>query len=116
MNLSFAWTSEAYQAGRKTCTRRLWSDRTLRTWQRAWDQGRRRHKAWDRSPRFKGACIGEFELTARPERQRLADMPEADLQAEGGLWASLEEFIGLFGGEDLEPVVVRFRPIVGGIP
>lgn len=111
MNLSFAWTTAAYMSGRKTCTRRMWTDRTLRMWQRAWDEGRRRHRARDRSPRFKGRCLGEFELTAKPERQPLRDMPESDLEAEGGLWASRQEFIDLFGGPDLEPVVIRFKKL-----
>jgi hypothetical protein len=113
--LSFAWTTDAYMAGRKTCTRRMWKDRTLRAWQRAWDEGRRRHVAVDKLLCWGGRRIGEFELTARPERQALRDMPETDLAAEGGLWASRDEFIRLFGGPDLEPAVIRFRPI-GGEP
>lgn len=109
MNVSFAWTTATFLAGRKTCTRRMWKDSTFQRWCRAWDQGRHVHWAWDRQPRFGGRRLGRIRLTCRPYRERLGDMPEADLEAEGGLWASKAEFVALFGGEDLEPVVLRFR-------
>jgi len=46
-------------------------------------------------------------LTHRPYLERLADMPSADLDAEGGYWTTLGEFIG-----DRDPstrlAVIRF--------
>lgn len=40
-------------------------------------------------------------------------MPESDLEAEGGLWATKEEFVELFGGDQEEVVaVVRFIPLL----
>ena len=43
-------------------------------------------------------------------QERLCDMPESDLEAEGGLWASGQEFIDLFGGNPNRVVwVVRFE-------
>ena len=36
MILSFAWTTDALLAGNKTCTRRLWSERTAKAWMNAY--------------------------------------------------------------------------------
>jgi hypothetical protein len=53
--------------------------------------------------------VGTIRLTCEPYKERLADMPEGDVVAEGGLWASKQEFIEAFGGgPDLAVVVVRF--------
>ncbi|HLF28241.1 MAG TPA: hypothetical protein VJG32_18070 [Anaerolineae bacterium] len=109
MILSFAWTTPQYQSGKKKCTRRMWSDDYLALWQKAWDEGRLVHDAYDRLPRIGGQRIGKFRLTCRPYRERLADMPEEDIGLEGGLWASKEEFIELFGGPELMPAVIRFE-------
>ncbi len=86
----------------------MWSDRHLRQWQKAWDEDRLVHDAWDKSPRAGGKHIGRFRLTCRPYREQLVDMPEEDIGLEGGLWESKAEFIRLFGGPDLCPAVVRF--------
>lgn len=109
MILSFAWTTDTLLAGRKTCTRRQWTTNYHRRWANAWDNGRRIHQAWNKSPRAGGRKVGDIELSCRPYRERLADMPERDLEAEGGLWASREEFVELFGGSPhLVVSVVRF--------
>lgn len=106
MIISFARTTEALLERRKTVTRRKWKDSTAAKF----------HEgdlvdAWDHVPRVKGAQkVGVIRLTADPYKERLGDMPEADLEAEGGLWASKKEFIDQFGGDpDLEVWVVRFR-------
>jgi len=44
-----------------------------------------------------------------PYQERLADMLESDLEAEGGLWADKEEFLNLFSDPDLIVWVVRFE-------
>ncbi len=113
MILSFAYTTGAYLAGVKTVTRRRWKPAQLLRWQRAWDEGRRVHDAWSQLPFVEGARrIGCFRLTCRPYLERLGDMPQSDLAAEGGLWESKAEFIELFGGDlDLEVAVVRFEPL-----
>lgn len=111
MILSFAWTTAAFLQGRKRCTRRVWAASHLAQWQRAWDDGRLVHDAYDKSPRSGGRCVGQFRLTCRPYLEQLADMPESDVQAEGGLWRDKAEFIGLFGGPHLTVAVVRFEPI-----
>lgn len=110
MILSFAWTVEPLLARHKTCTRRDWSPGYVRQWQRAWDEGKLVHDAYDKSPRAGGHKIGEIRLTCRPYLERLGDMPEGDLEAEGGMWESKAEFIELQGGApDKVLAVVRFR-------
>lgn len=109
MIITFAWTSKQFLSGLKSVTRRDWSDRTFEQWCRAWDQGRRIHKAYDKSPRCGGQQIGTFHLSQRPYRERLIDMPKRDLIREGGLWKTKEEFIELLGGDpDKVMTVIRF--------
>jgi len=109
MIISFAYTAEAFLSGRKTVTRRMWKPRTLAMWQRAWDEGRHVHDAVDKALYRGGKRIGKLRLTCRPYQEWLGDMPESDLKAEGGLWASKREFIDLFGGDSEQVVtVVRF--------
>jgi len=107
MILSFAYTTDAFLADEKTATRRHWAERTLRMWQKAWDEERLEHDAWDKSPRYGGRKIGRLKLTHRPYLEALGDMPESDLAAEGGLWDSLEEFRG-DDPPDTIVAVVRF--------
>lgn len=99
MIISFAWTSKAFLEGTKTMTRRKWRD----------DYAQRFkldtvHKAYDKDPRWGGKCIGHILITGL-YKQWLHDMPEADLAREGGLWKSKDEFIKLFGGDQLVWVI-----------
>jgi hypothetical protein len=58
--------------------------------------------------------VGRIRLTCEPYKERLADMPEVDLAAEGGLWGSVDEFIAFLDGDPNEVVsVVRFELIQG---
>lgn len=83
MIISFAWTSEAFKAGRKTKTRREWTE----------DYANRFKigdicKAYDRQPRFGGKQIGELIVESLTyEDIRL--MPDSDYELEG--FAYLEE-------------------------
>jgi len=111
MILSFAWTEEPLRAGRKVCTRRRWSEGTMAIWQRAWDNGRKIHDAWDRLPYRGGKQIGTLLLTCRPYWETLHDMPEADVQAEGGMCDTREEFVARYFDDDPDMLVavVRFQ-------
>ena len=112
MILSFAWTKEQFLAGIKTETRRNWTDRTLRCWQNAWDQGRRRHLAADKVLYAGGKIIGGFILTARPERQALFFMTDADLNAEGGIAHTVAEFCQrVKQPAEQSMVVVKFKKL-----
>ena len=108
MIISFAWTLEPLMAGRKTCTRRRWSERHFQLWVKAWREGRHVHDAYDRLPHRGGTKQTDIRMTCEPYRERLADMPEADLEAEGGLWPTKEEFIELFGDPEEVVAVIRF--------
>jgi hypothetical protein len=112
MIISFAWTTPQFLDGSKTVTRRDWSDRTFAQWCKAWDMRKLVHDAWDKCPRNGGKKVGSFELTARPYQERLGDFPEADLVAEGCLWASVEEYIDVQGSDpDKELVVIRLQKL-----
>ena len=110
MIISFAKTVPELLEGKKTVTRRLWKDKTLKSWQRFWDEGRLEHQAWDKTPRVKGARqIGTITLTHRPYLEQLGDMSKLDLLLEGGMCKTLPEFWELVGGdEDTVVTVVRF--------
>jgi len=114
MLISFAWTTEALVEGRKTCTRRQWSERYFQQWVKAWREGRVVHDAWDRLPRAHGKKVGQIRLTCEPYRQKLLDMPVEDLEAEGGYWKSKDEFVELFGDPEEAVVVVRFELVSEG--
>lgn len=110
MILSFAWTTDVLLSGKKTCTRRQWSDRKALAWLNAYHQGRVVHQAWTNAPFVRGAKkVADIRLTQLPYQERLADMSESDLEAEGGLWADKEEFLNLFSDPDLIVWVVRFE-------
>jgi hypothetical protein len=114
MIISFAYTWAVLLAGRKTCTRRDWSRIQFERLVRAWDEGRLIHQAWSHLPFVEGAAKGpDIRLTCRPYLEPLCDMPESDLEAEGGLWATKQEFVELFGGDpSREVAVARFVPVV----
>lgn len=113
MIISFAWTVGPLVAGLKTRTSRDWSERHMAAWQRAWDEGRLVHQAWDKSPRAGGKRRGYIRLTKRPRWERLGDMTNADLEAEGGLWATREEFVELMGGDAEKRMAVVWLVWVG---
>ena len=53
-----------------------------------------------------------FRLTCRPYWERLADMPEEDLQSEGGMCSTMTEFYDLIGKTADDVVaVIRFEKV-----
>ena len=107
--ISFAYTTGSLLAGEKTVTRRLWKESHMENFQRFYDEGRREHDAWDRLPIQGGQQVGKIRLTERPYWEPLGEMPEADLEKEGGFAESLEEFFaGWEIGLSEEVAVVRF--------
>lgn len=118
MIVAFGKTIEV--AHLKTCTRRLWTDTYHESWVRAWKQGRYLHAAYDKSQRCGGKPIGKIDLKDQPcpYRERLLDMPEDDLIAEGGVCSTVAEFIDrYFDGEgDRMVSVVRYRFIPMEVP
>jgi len=109
MILSFSLTEKEFLSGIKTETRRDWKPRTLRVWQKAWDEGRLIHDAVNRGLHRGGRRIGKLTLTARPEREALRTMMAANLKAEGGMCATVAEFCKLVNQRPSKRmVVVRF--------
>lgn len=110
--ITFALTQDEFIQGNKTVTRRSWADKHFEMWARLWDMDRRVHDAWDRVPIAGGRKIGTIELTARPYKEKLSDMPQSDLIAEGGMCSSIEEFCTFIGKSHDESVaVIRFRKL-----
>jgi hypothetical protein len=110
--LSFSMTKDEFLKGSKTVTRRSWSDKHFEMWVNFWETERYIHDAWDNIPRAGGKKIGEIQLTEKPYREKLKDMPVSDLIAEGGMCTSIEEFIELIGKTPDDYVtVVRFTKI-----
>jgi hypothetical protein len=57
-----------------------------------------------------GRFIGKFKLTCRPYWEKLADMPEEDVEAEGGFCTTVDEFIMMIGkSPDDTMAVLRFE-------
>lgn len=78
MIISFAWTTPALLAGRKTVTRRNWLNRHADKFEAGILVD-----AWDKSPRFKGKKVAVIRLTQEPVLEWIADMPDEDFEAEG---------------------------------
>lgn len=110
--LSFSLTSKKFLEGKKTVTRRDWSQKHYRMWVGLWEKDKLVHDAWDNIPIAGGKRIGRFKLTSRPYKEQLKDMPPQDLEAEGGMCSTLEDFYELIGKSPEEFVtVVRFEKL-----
>lgn len=80
-------------AGIKICTRRRWAQRTADYYQRCYESGQT-VQAYSIDTRVKDAYkMADIRITKPLYQEALKDMPESDLLAEGGLWATKEEFI-----------------------
>lgn len=118
MIISFGWTTQEFLEGKKTVTRRLSSERTIASWQNAWDRQRLIHKAYNKQAPYGGHQIGLIELTCRPYLEPIAEMPESDCEAEGGKCPTVAEFIDHYfkGDRTLVPLVIRFKKLESGEP
>ena len=79
--ISFAWTTPALLAGRKTCTRRNWD----RSYALSFYEGES-VQAWNTSPRNVRARprqLAWIRLIATPCWEPLERMPDSDYEAEG---------------------------------
>lgn len=83
MIISFAWTTPAFIAGRKTVTRREWTLQHASHFLAG-----SVHDAWDKSPRFGGKPIGKLRIISIAKTP-ICKMPNSDYEAEG--FAFLEE-------------------------
>lgn len=81
--ISFAWTTPAIRARRKTCTRRDWNDNYAQRFQKG-----EFIAAYDRSPRYGGHQIAVIRLTDKPYKEATCKAPPQDWEAEGFAYLS----------------------------
>lgn len=116
--ISFAKTTEALNAGRKTKTRRYWKDKYAQSF-KVGDLC----QAWDLSPRTgKGKFQRMIRLTKAPYKQKTSLMTEQDFEDEGFAFMqehgilidgeTLREFFENWKKADTEPWVVEFELVV----
>jgi hypothetical protein len=79
--IAFTWTTAAFNAGAKTCTRRDWDDRYASRFTAGMIL-----QGWDRGPRNGGRTQGLIKLIVKPYKENTADMPEEDYENEGLGW------------------------------
>lgn len=84
-------------AGVKVCTRRIWADKTVRYYQRAYQEGLtiQAYSASTFARTLDPRKLADLRLTRAPYQQPLREMTAADLVAEGDLWSSVDEFISM---------------------
>ncbi|NJM69221.1 MAG: hypothetical protein HC862_02775 [Scytonema sp. RU_4_4] len=103
--------SDPLRTGVKTVSRRDWTDKQAQRWISAYRRDEIVHKAYSALPFVQGAYhLGDFTLSCEPYPERLADMPETDLQREGGFWLTKQDFIDDVGKGDPDKIlwVVRW--------
>lgn len=97
MIISFAWTTQALLDGRKTVTRREWSDGHAAKFKPG-----DLVDAWDKTPRCKGSKKVAVIRIVSIERSPLSLMTDdidwgfEELKREGGMWQWVTEFCNLF--------------------
>ncbi|WP_333318807.1 hypothetical protein [Microcoleus sp. B4-C1] len=109
MGISFSRTINELTSGRKTQTRRAWQDDYAKNFIRYFDENIA-IPALDKG-RHRGGCeLGFIKLTQRPYQQYLSEMSPTDLQEEGGMVATTQEFIDTyFEGQDKLVWVLHFE-------
>ncbi len=106
--ISFGKTIKQLYQG-KTCTRRVWSDRTAKTFINYYEQGVK-VPAYNKGLQYGGEIIGWLTLTEKPVKQSLAEMTEADLKAEGFPNYTFDQFINeFFDGKNQTVWVICFE-------
>lgn len=108
MNISFSLTINEFLSGKKTCTRRRWKASTAEKFKKG-----SVHTAISCLPFLPGyRRLAIIRATQDAYIEKLRDMPETDLKAEGGMCGTIGEFIDFIKGEKEEGVyVARFEII-----
>ena len=106
--ISFGRTLDQLYKG-KTCTRRIWSDRTAKTFINYYEQGVE-VPAYSKGLQYGGEIIGWLTLTKKPVQQQLVEMTQADLKAEGFPDYTFDQFINeFFDGKNQTVWVICFE-------
>ncbi|AFZ38304.1 hypothetical protein Sta7437_4876 (plasmid) [Stanieria cyanosphaera PCC 7437] len=106
----FGKTLRAVIGGKKTCIRKLWSERHARHFIKRYERGLP-VAAFDKDKRRGGSLVGWLRLTEKPYQELLLDLPEGDLVAEGYPKLNQEKFIDrFFNGDPFQEVwVIKFE-------
>ncbi len=120
MLISFAWTTVAFLAGVKICTRRKWNDDYAEKIIEVYKRGES-VDAWDKLPRAGGKKIGQIELAQQPFKQRTGEMTLQDYKNEGLDWMEQQglkiqglyphEFFNRWVAKDEDVWVIKFKRI-----
>jgi len=91
-------------------TRRIWKESHAKKFANAFHQNKL-IKALDKDIRYGGKQIGWCRLLCAPYKEQLSAMPQNDLEAEGGMCDSIEQFIQRYfkGNSYLQVWVIRFE-------
>lgn len=109
LGISFAQTIDELISGKKTQTRRAWQDDYAKNFIRYFDENIP-IPALDKGRHRGGHELGFIRLTQRPYQQYLSEMTATDLQEEGGMVATAQEFIDtFFEGQDKLVWVLHFE-------
>jgi hypothetical protein len=107
--VSFALTLPELLSGKKTQDRRAWQDDYARNFIRYYEEGIE-IRALDNVQHRGGQEVGKIRLTEKPYQQMLSEMPISDLEKEGGMCATIQEFIDRFFEEQDKLVwVIEFE-------
>ena len=107
--VSFALTLPELLSGKKTQDRRAWQDDYARNFIRYYEEGIE-IRALDNVQHRGGQEVGKIRLTEKPYQQMLSEMPTSDLEKEGGMCATVQEFIDrFFEGQDKLVWVLDFE-------
>ena len=106
MIISFAWTTKALLANKKSETRRFWTDEYAAKFKAGMIVD-----AYDKSARFGGKKVATIRLVKAPYKEPLSEMSDESFEAEGGtmLWKDKAEYIEMMGGKEKVPWVVKFE-------
>ncbi|MEG4251079.1 hypothetical protein QUA36_20850 [Microcoleus sp. Pol10D4] len=109
LGISFSKTITELKSGKKTQTRRAWQDDYAKSFIRYFEEGIA-IPALDKGRHRGGSELGFIKLTQRPYQQYLSEISPADLQEEGGMVATAQEFIDtFFDGQDKLVWVLHFE-------
>ncbi len=109
MGISFSRTINELISGNKTQTRRAWQDDYAKNFIRYFDENIA-IPALDKGRHRGGHELGFIKLTKRPYQQYLSEMSATDLQEEGGMVSTVQEFIDtFFEGQDKLVWVLHFE-------
>lgn len=109
--ISFAYTTPALLAGRKTVTRREWKD--------SWAERFKKDEfvqAYDKDARYGGKKVAVIQLTEKPYKEELIKMPFADYEGEGFRYLDENpEMMKKFLGKSYNPNAGKLKTIYGAI-